>query len=122
METILVVDDELAIRLLYQEEFTDQGYKVLTAANALDGLDIIENKQVDLVILDIKMPGMDGLEALKKIAALNKGVPIILNSAFDYKDDFITWPCRAYVIKSQDLTELKETVKSFLSGSGKFNP
>jgi CheY-like chemotaxis protein len=70
MKTILVVDDDVAIRTLLQEELTEEGYQVLTASNAREALKSVERDPLDLVILDIRMPGMDGLEALPRILGL----------------------------------------------------
>ncbi|MGB7910676.1 MAG: response regulator, partial [Desulfobaccales bacterium] len=67
MKTILVVDDDEAIRTLLQEELSDEGYRVLIAGNAREALKKVQEKALDLVILDIRMPGMDGLEALPRI-------------------------------------------------------
>ena len=64
MKTILVVDDDEAIRTLLQEELEEEGYKVMIATNARDALKMVAAEFLDLVILDIRMPGMDGLEAL----------------------------------------------------------
>lgn len=116
METILVVDDDDAIRLLIEMELTEEGYRVLTASNAKEALDLVENEDLDLVILDIRMPGMDGLEALPRILGLKEGLKVILNTAYSqYQESFMSWAADAYVIKSSDLTELKAKVKELLS-------
>ena len=67
MKTILVVDDDEAIRTLLQEELEEEGYKVLIATNARDALKMVAAEPLDLVVLDIRMPGMDGLEALPRM-------------------------------------------------------
>ena len=67
MKTILVVDDDDAIRTLLHDELVDEGYNVLMATNARDALKMVQEEALDLVILDIRMPGMDGLEALPRI-------------------------------------------------------
>jgi PleD family two-component response regulator len=70
MKKILVVDDDDAIRMLIEMELKDEGYQVITASNAKDALKLVETEPLDLVILDIRMPGMDGLEALPRILGL----------------------------------------------------
>ena len=116
MKTILVVDDDEAIRGLLQGELEDEGYKVLIAANARDALKMVETEPLDLVILDIRMPGMDGLEALPRILGLKEGLPVILNSAYSqYQESFMSWAADAYVVKSSDLSELKTKVKELVS-------
>ena len=72
MKTILVVDDDEAIRTLLQEELEEEGYKVLIATNARDALKMVASEALDLVILDIRMPGMDGLEALPRILGIRR--------------------------------------------------
>ena len=115
MKTILVVDDDEAIRTLLQEELEEEGYKVLIATNARDALKMVEAEPLDLVILDIRMPGMDGLEALPRILGIKEGLPVIMNTAYSqYQDSFMSWAADAYVVKSSDLTELKEKVKELI--------
>lgn len=112
---LLIVDDEESIRLLYQQEFLDEGYDVLLASSGEEALEILEKEPVDLVILDIRMKEMSGLEALQHIVKEKKNLPVILCSAYSsYQDDFSSWLADAYVIKSSDLTELKEEVKRLL--------
>ena len=115
MKTILVVDDDDAIRMLINLEMTEAGYRVLTASNAQDALKMVETEDLDLVILDIRMPGMDGLEALPRILGLKEGLKVILNTAYSqYQESFMSWAADAYLIKSSDLSELKAKVKELL--------
>jgi two-component system response regulator (stage 0 sporulation protein F) len=116
MKTILVVDDMDPIRQLIELELKDDGYEVLTAANAQDALKLVQTEPLDLVILDIRMPGMDGLEALPRILGLKEGLKVILNTAYSqYQESFMSWAADAYIIKSADLTELKAKVKELLA-------
>ena len=116
MKTILVVDDDEAIRTLLQEELEEEGYKVLIATNARDALKIVAAEPLDLVILDIRMPGMDGLEALPRILGIKEGLPVIMNTAYSqYQDSFMSWAADAYVVKSSDLTELKEKISELVN-------
>jgi two-component system, response regulator, stage 0 sporulation protein F len=118
--TILVVDDEPNIRLLYEKELRDEGYNVILAPDAREALKIIEQAVPSLVILDIKMPGMDGIEALGRILARDNSIPVVLNSAYSsYQESFLSWSADAYVIKSSDLTELKAKVRTILAVRGK---
>ncbi len=115
MKTILVVDDDEAIRTLLQEELVEEGYNVVIATNARDALKMVEEEALDLVILDIRMPGMDGLEALPRILGLKEGLPVILHTAYSqYKESFMSWAADAYIVKSSDLTELKAKIQELL--------
>jgi CheY-like chemotaxis protein len=116
MKKILVVDDEENIRLLYQEELEEEGYTVEVAAHGQEALEKVNAFQPDLVTLDIRMPGMDGVETLRKIREVQRNLPVILCSAYgEYKQDLTTWASDAYVIKTSDLTELKGTIRTLLS-------
>ncbi len=115
---ILVVDDEDNIRLLYKEELQDEGYEVDLAANAEEARQKIEANAPDLITLDIKMPGMSGIDFLSKLKEDNIHIPVILCSAYgSFKQDFKVWASDAYVVKSADLRELKMTIKEILNFS-----
>ncbi len=115
MNKILVVDDEENIRLLYMEELQDLGYEVIAASNGNDAIKKFEIYQPDLIILDILMPGMSGIETMNIIREKSKDIPIILCTAYgEYKQDLNTWASDAYVIKSADLAELLTTVNKIL--------
>ena len=77
---ILIVDDEQEIADLVEIYLVSDGYKVFKANNAQDGLDILDKEDIHLVLLDIMMPGMSGLEMCKKIRETNN-IPIIMISA-----------------------------------------
>ena len=114
-KTILVVDDEEHIRLLYKEEFEEAGYNVLLAANGDDALTQVKNNRPDIVTLDIKMPGIDGITLAGKIKEIKSDMPLIFVSAYeDYKHDFGTWASDAYFVKSANLTELKSLIANIL--------
>jgi DNA-binding response OmpR family regulator len=119
MAKLLVVDDDKNLRLLYEQELTDEGHEVTLAGSGPEALEYLRTARPDLIILDISMPGMDGIEALGKILAKDKSMPVILNTAYStYKDNFMTWSADAYVVKSGDLTELKAKIKDVLKTRG----
>ncbi|MBM9535516.1 response regulator [Desulfobulbus alkaliphilus] len=113
---ILLVDDEEAIQLLYREEFEDEGYLVDSARNGEEALAKFQIQPPDLVILDINMPGMNGIEVLRQMKEMRADLPVILSSAYqEYKQDFSTWASEAYVVKSANLDELKAVVREHLA-------
>lgn len=113
---LLVVDDEPNIRLLYEAEFEAEGYEILLATSGPEAIEKVEKESPDLVIMDIRMPGMDGIEAMGEILSRDNQLPVIINSAYShYKENFMSWSADAYVVKSSDLTELKEKVKELLA-------
>jgi DNA-binding response OmpR family regulator len=112
---ILVVDDERNILKLYHAELEDEGYSVITADSGKDAMEIFERENPDLVTLDILMPGMDGIQVLRQMKEKKPHMPVIMLTAYDYRDDFSVWVADAYVVKSSDLTNLKATIKQILS-------
>ena len=112
---ILCVDDDPSLLNLYREELTEEGYKVIVARNGKDAVTRFSREKPNLIILDIRMPEMDGIIALNVILGKNRQVPVIFNTAFpQYKENFMTWGADAYVVKSSDLSELKQTIRRVL--------
>jgi two-component system response regulator (stage 0 sporulation protein F) len=120
MTTILLVEDDKNQRLLYEQELSHDGYKVVTATNGKEAVEKVQEQLPDIVIMDINMPKMDGIEAMGKILSANKKVPVIINTAYsNYKDSFMSWAADAYVVKSSDLSELKDKIKEVLANRDK---
>ncbi|MBI4585749.1 MAG: response regulator [Planctomycetes bacterium] len=110
---VLIADDEVSIRRLYERELKKEGYEVLTAENGQEAIQQVQNQKPDLVILDIRMPGMDGIQTLSRILEENNELPVIISTAYSsYKENFMSWAADAYVVKSSDLSELKSTVRA----------
>lgn len=115
MSRVLIVDDEPHLRLLYETELRRAGFETMTASNAVQGLEFVETMKPDLVILDIRMAGMDGIDALQRILERDNSIPVVLNTAFSsYRDNYLTWAADAYITKSSDVDELLGTVKDLL--------
>jgi DNA-binding response OmpR family regulator len=112
---ILVVDDDVHILKLYKVELEEEGYEVVTAGTGKEAMEIFEKEDFDLVTLDILMPDIDGISLLRKMKEKKPRMPIIMSTAYDYRDDFAVWASEAYLVKSADLTELKNLIGKLLS-------
>lgn len=110
---LLIVDDDINVQRLYKEELEEEGYEVLIASSGKLGLEMFEKEKPDLVTLDILMPDIDGIRLLRKMKEQRPDVPILMSTAYDYRDDFAVWASEAYIVKSSDLSELKENIKRF---------
>ncbi|MBI4572664.1 MAG: response regulator [candidate division NC10 bacterium] len=115
MKIILVVDDEEAIRFLYQEELGEAGYHVEVASDGQEALRMVQQRRPDLMTVDIRMPGMDGIELVRRVREIHRDLPIIICTAYDdFKYDFGTWASDAYITKSADLEKLKGKIRELL--------
>jgi DNA-binding response OmpR family regulator len=113
---ILVVDDEENIRRLYEEELAAEGYQVSMADSGRAAVESLASEPPDLVVLDIKMADMDGLDVLGNLKGIDRELPVVLNSAYStYKNDFRSWLADAYVVKSSDTRELKAKIRELLA-------
>lgn len=113
-ETILVVDDEKEIRNLIGIYLENEGYRVLKAENGLEAIEILESEEIHLIILDVMMPKMDGIEACMKIRE-SRNMPIIMLSAKSEDMDKIlglTTGADDYISKPFNPLELIARVKS----------
>jgi len=117
---ILVVDDEQDLTTLYRMELEGRGYRVSTANTGQAALASVRGDRPDLVVMDIRMPDIDGLELMGRILSVDPSIQVVLNSAYAcYQDSFLSWAADAYVLKSSDLSPLVSTVErlSFLAGA-----
>lgn len=112
---ILIIDDEEGIRDLYRLELENEGYDVFTAPGSKEALRILKSEGIDLVILDIRLKGENGLELLQKMSGSHPQIPVIISSAYSsYRSDFSSWLAEGYVVKSTETGELLEEVKKVL--------
>ena len=120
--TILVVDDELLIRKVIREYLESENYKVLEAENGLDALRVLSSNKVNLIILDIMMPKMDGFACLEEIRK-TKDIPVIMLSAMKEEtdklnsfnlgvDDYVTKPFSPKELIARVKAHLKRTVNN----------
>jgi DNA-binding NtrC family response regulator len=112
--TILIVDDEENVSNLLYKILSKEGYAALTADNGINALNIIESRQVDIVITDIKMPGMSGIELLKKIKGIDPIIKVIIITAFATLEtaiEALKIGANDYITKPFDIGEIITSVK-----------
>ncbi len=119
MALIFHIEDESSVRLLYREVFEEQGYEVMQAENAEEALKMLKNIKPDLIILDLKMPGIGGRGFLEKYHRMKMKPPVIVSTAYPYYQGDPSLPnVDALVVKSGDLGELVEKVRELLGENG----
>ena len=112
---VLVIDDQVGIRALLSEVFTVLGFEVIEAGNGNEGLEVMDKRKPDIILLDMKMPGLSGIETLRLIRARNHHIPIILVTAYQ-ENDMMSEAERlgvsARLVKPFDIEELQRIVRS----------
>lgn len=121
--SILVAEDEPGSRMLYEAEFQDEGWRVVTAENGLQVLGYLEDESFDLLVTDIKMPDMHALEMLPRVREEHPDLPVIVVTAYGgMEEDFTLKNCKvaAYFRKPVDFSSLKTKIREILSGKQNF--
>ncbi|WP_405097563.1 response regulator [Oceanobacillus sp. FSL H7-0719] len=116
-EEILVVDDQPGIRLLLTDILTDAGYNTTTASTGKEALDKLKEKRFSLILLDYKLPIIDGVEVLKKIEKQNLNVPAIVMSGLAEKieDELKGYPLvKDLLAKPFNIQEIPEMIKGII--------
>lgn len=115
METLLLVEDDAFQARLCVQELEEEGYRVIHAGNGDEALHKLDENDINLIILDIRMPVMNGVETLRQIRARRIDTPIIIHTAYaDIEDDQVAWTADAYVVKSSDFSVLKSKIRDCL--------
>lgn len=115
--TILVADDEPNIRLLLHDELTDAGYRVVMAENGAQAVGLAEDERPHLIIIDLKMPEMNGIEAIQWLRQVSKGTPVVVCSAFvgiESLFEDVKSVVSAFLPKPVNLAHLRQTVADLL--------
>lgn len=113
MVKVLIIDDERPIRETLEMFLREKGYEVATSENGADGLRLIEKEPPDIVVLDIRLPGMNGLEVLQNIKKINKDTEVILITAYhDIGNNIeaIALGAYGYIRKPIDAAEFEVTI------------
>lgn len=119
MKKVLIVDDQPGIRMLLEEVFSKEGFETLSAGTGDEALAIFKERRPDLVLLDMKIPGMDGIEILKRMKRDCEKVQVVMMTAYgelDLIEEAKTWGAVRHFTKPFDVFELRDTVKNLLDG------
>jgi len=109
---ILCVDNDSSLLYLYQEELSEEGYEVILAKDGQEALSKFMEQKPEVVVMEIRIPVMDGIETLNVMLGKNRRTQVIFNTTDpQYKQNFMTWGALAYLIKSSDFTELKQRIR-----------
>jgi two-component system NtrC family response regulator len=114
METILIVDDEKNYLVILEDLLSEEGYQVLTADQAQRALDVFRSHDLDLLITDMKMPGMDGMALLEQVIAQNPDFPVVMMTAFGSVEKAVACMKKGafdYILKPFKNEELKLTIR-----------
>lgn len=115
---ILIVDDQFGIRVLLQELFQKEGYQTFQAADGKKALEIVTHQNPDIVLLDIKIPGMDGIEILEQIKAKDVNCRVLIMTAYgelDLIQEALDLGAVAYIAKPFDIMELRDVINKMMS-------
>ena len=117
---VLVVDDETEVRLVLGEFLTGRGYEVTTAESGADAIAQLKKDRPDVVLLDMSMPEMDGVETLKRIVSLHPNLPVIMvtaNADIVVTSQLLALGASDYIPKPFDLEYLGQAVSIQVSAS-----
>ena len=113
---ILIVDDEDSVRLTLAANLELEGFEILEAVDGQNALEVLGNEQVDLILSDIRMPQLGGVDLLRRVKELDQPVPVVLMTAYFYDKDHVIKRSRLEGLenvlfkKPVDPDRLKETI------------
>ena len=114
---VLIVDDQFGIRVLLNEVLQKEGYVTFQAANGVQAINIAKTHAPDLVLLDMKIPGMDGIEILKRLKEHDPTIPVIMMTAYgelDMIQHAKNLGALTYFTKPFDIDDIRSMVKEHL--------
>lgn len=118
MKTILIADDEKNMRWILEKNIKSEGFNVIEAADGREAFNLFVDKEPDLAILDYRMPGVDGLEVLRRIKTINSKIPVIIITAHGSTDaavEAMKLGAADYLSKPFEIDELKITIRKALN-------
>jgi DNA-binding response OmpR family regulator len=116
MAHILLVDNDVTCLRTCAEELEQEGHEVSTASTGAEALRFVQCQRPDALVTEVSLPGMDGIDLMTRVLALDPGIPVILNCrSACHKDSFLSWAASSYVVKSSDNRELRKKLAELLS-------
>ncbi|WP_042470833.1 response regulator [Bacillus ndiopicus] len=118
MIKILIVDDQQGIRLLLNEVFKKEGYETYLASNGIEALGIFKNEEIDCILLDMKIPGMNGIEILRELRKLSDKINVVMMTAYGEQaliDEAFQLGATKYFTKPFNIFEVRDAVNEILS-------
>lgn len=115
---LLIVDDQFGIRILLNEVFEKDGYITFQASNGIQALKIVEAEKPDLVLLDMKIPGMDGLEILREIKKLDVETNVVMMTAYgelEMINEAMRLGALTHFAKPFDIDLVRQQVKKYMN-------
>ncbi|KHD86714.1 chemotaxis protein CheY [Heyndrickxia ginsengihumi] len=116
-EKLLIVDDQFGIRILLTEVLQKEGYETFQAANGVQALELVKKYTFDLVLLDMKIPGMDGIEILKRMKKIHSDIRVIIMTAYgelDMIEETKKLGALTHFAKPFDIDDIRKAVKESL--------
>ena len=113
MNTLLIVDDQAGIRLLLKEVFYKEGFDIKLAANGMEALQFVAEKIPDCILLDMRMPGLSGVEVLKRIKKQSADVPVVMMTAYgeiELTEEAFQHGAERYFTKPFNIYEVRDAV------------
>ena len=117
MNSILIIDDDDQLRNSFKKLLAEEGYKVESAASGEAGLKIVNNESLDLVILDMRLPGMNGLETFMKLKKLNPDIKVLLSTGYSIDEkaqEMLRQGCRGYILKPYSVIDFSHKLREIL--------
>ncbi|EMR07869.1 Sporulation initiation phosphotransferase F [Bhargavaea cecembensis DSE10] len=118
MKRILIVDDQNGIRLLLEEVFKRDGFKTSVAKNGYEAIERFKDTPPDCVLLDMKMPGMDGIEVLREFKSQRPDIPVFMMTAYGEQEQIDAAKAlgaEKYFTKPFDIHELRSEIGGILA-------
>ncbi len=115
VKKVLIVDDQLGIRLLLEELFKKENYQTICAQNGGEALQLAADEEPDCVLLDMKMPGIDGIEVLKRLKDYQPNLPVIMMTAYgelELTEKALNLGAEKYFTKPFDIFEVRDAVNT----------